>query len=214
MKNLNKEFSEWIEAQIKLNNLYISKVNSRFGTKGSLTGKWKEKYNSKVRHQKKSKNKFLLTFQEYLYKAYEAGLTCPSKVSTKGNSKENYNLSRYQDQGNYTVDNCRFISQYLNIKERDLYKKNNLFHLNKNKNPWNNNNTNLESRKVWVNSHEIYSWWIDNNKSLGYTYLQKHLNNKSKSCRTILSKFKQGWVPLEDKDWVSWRENVENTMYS
>lgn len=55
-----------------------------------------------------------LTFQQYLDKLVEAGIS-PSMV---GNQSHQYNLSRYGDQGVYTVDNCRFITRLENLKEQ------------------------------------------------------------------------------------------------
>ena len=60
-----------------------------------------------------------LTFQEYCYLVENAGL----KSSQLGFTGEGYVLARYNDSGNYKVDNCRFIKHLDNVKERVLTEK-------------------------------------------------------------------------------------------
>jgi hypothetical protein len=55
-----------------------------------------------------------LTFKQYLDKLVEMGLT-PSNV---GNDFGFYNLSRYNDVGCYSNDNCRFITREENLEEQ------------------------------------------------------------------------------------------------
>lgn len=54
-----------------------------------------------------------LLYSEYLDKLKEAKIT-PSQV---GNKKNQYNLSRYNDIGSYTKENCRFITREENWNE-------------------------------------------------------------------------------------------------
>ena len=60
-----------------------------------------------------------LTFEEYCKLVKEAGLVS----SQLGYTGENYVLARYNDKGNYTYSNCRFIKQIDNIHERKLTDK-------------------------------------------------------------------------------------------
>ena len=55
-----------------------------------------------------------LSFEEYLTLAKNAGLYDPKLI---GRNKGNYQLGRYGDKGNYTVNNCRFILKEINRKE-------------------------------------------------------------------------------------------------
>jgi hypothetical protein len=55
-----------------------------------------------------------LKFSEYLDKLKEINIS-PSDV---GNESYQYNLSRYQDLGCYTKENCRFITRLENLQEQ------------------------------------------------------------------------------------------------
>lgn len=55
-----------------------------------------------------------LTFEQYLDKLYLSKLT-PSDVGTYLGK---YNLSRYNDEGPYTIDSCRFILKEENLAEQ------------------------------------------------------------------------------------------------
>ena len=55
-----------------------------------------------------------LTFREYLDKLIEIGIT-PSDV---GNRDGQFNLSRFNDEGSYTNENCRFITREKNLEEQ------------------------------------------------------------------------------------------------
>lgn len=55
-----------------------------------------------------------LSFEEYLTLAKNADLYDPELI---GRNKGDYQLGRYGDKGNYTVNNCRFILKEINRKE-------------------------------------------------------------------------------------------------
>jgi hypothetical protein len=55
-----------------------------------------------------------LTFNDYMQKAAEAGLTSPEQV---GRRAHEYQMGRVGDQGHYEGDNCRFITKQQNIQE-------------------------------------------------------------------------------------------------
>ena len=200
-------FNKWKEEQRLLGNLKLpNKYNKKLN---KIT--WKTKYqkaNSRGTH-------FLLTFEEYLYKAYEAGLTCPSQIGTKGNQDRVYNLSRFEDKGLYTVENCRFITAAENRRERDSHhnwseksKKSANYlveqgiHPWQNVLPWEHPSTTRDSLEVWAKAAICYEWWLNTN--LGYVTLKKHFNLKSrKACIHLIKKFKNGWNPKEDNNWIS-----------
>lgn len=75
-----------------------------------LYSRWLNKRNN----AQKEGIKCLLTYEEYAYLVYEAGL----KSSQLGFSGENYVLARYNDSGDYFLGNCRFISQLENAHEK------------------------------------------------------------------------------------------------
>lgn len=56
----------------------------------------------------------LLSFEEYVGLAADAGLVNPSQI---GKSMDNYQLARYGDVGNYSTENCRFVLRDQNILE-------------------------------------------------------------------------------------------------
>lgn len=55
-----------------------------------------------------------LTFEEYLNKMNDVGIS-PFDV---GNDNEQYHLSRYNDEGPYTNESCRFVKKYINMSEQ------------------------------------------------------------------------------------------------
>lgn len=55
-----------------------------------------------------------LTFEEYLNKMKETGIS-PFDL---GNDNHNYHLSRFNDEGPYTNESCRFVSKYINMNEQ------------------------------------------------------------------------------------------------
>ena len=62
-----------------------------------------------------SEVKFLLTPLQLKSLLAEASIS----ILDVGNGKGKYNLSRYQDKGNYEIGNCRFITQLDNIMEKE-----------------------------------------------------------------------------------------------
>lgn len=82
-------------------------------------GKLYQHYQNKIVNAKKNGIQCLLSYDEYCILVKNANL----KSSQLGYNGQNYVLARYNDSGNYTFDNCRFITQYENIKERKLSEK-------------------------------------------------------------------------------------------
>ena len=77
-------------------------------------GKLKQRYKNKCINAKKEGLICELAFEEYCMLVYEAGL----KSSDLGFTGNNYVLARYKDNGNYTFQNCRFITQKENCQEK------------------------------------------------------------------------------------------------
>ncbi|NNK83874.1 MAG: hypothetical protein HKO92_12180 [Flavobacteriaceae bacterium] len=198
------------------------------------------KYKTKKHFSKYSNIKFLLTYEEYLEKAIEAGITSPNEIGIKGYQ---FQLARYKDQGDYTVDNCRFITKTENIRERNEHYnhsptvskanktkvKNKSHHFlggriakeaNKKRvengthhwlkrPPWESCNSYDETIKAWIIANEIYEVWnITKEKD---TKLRKRFNLECKRgpLRTMIQKFNNGWVPLEDKIWIKFKEETK-----
>lgn len=79
-----------------------------------------KKYLNKIINAKKGGLVCELTFFEYCSLVDKAGL----KSSDLGFSGKKYVLARYNDEGNYTYNNCRFITQSENMAEQKLSQKN------------------------------------------------------------------------------------------
>lgn len=76
--------------------------------------------------------------------------------------------------------------------------------------PWENKaSSTLESLEVWKNADKIYTWHMLN-PNYGDRKLKKSFNFSSRrACQTILHKFKKGWNPNNDKNWIEWKvQNV------
>lgn len=80
-------------------------------------GKLKQKLINKRVNAKKEGIYFDLSYEDIVFLMKESGI----KSSMWGFSNEyKFVLARYKDEGGYTKDNCRFIIQYENAKERKL----------------------------------------------------------------------------------------------
>lgn len=96
-------------------------------------GKLYRKYYNKKINALKENIGFYLTFDEYKQLMIESGF----KSSDLGFTGNNIVLARYEDNGDYTIDNCRFITQFENIQEKKITEKsriasaNNMIKLNK-----------------------------------------------------------------------------------
>jgi hypothetical protein len=78
---------------------------------------WAEKRQTLKRNTASKPYKCLLTFEQYVRLAVEAGLSSPSQV---GRVRGSYQMARLGDIGNYEVGNCRFILQSENIAEKKV----------------------------------------------------------------------------------------------
>lgn len=82
-------------------------------------GKLHRRYINKRVNAEKENLKCELTFEEYCNLVRVAGI----KSSQLGFTGDGYVLARYGDTGNYTVSNCRFITQAENAREKRLSQK-------------------------------------------------------------------------------------------
>jgi len=73
--------------------------------------KWRTHYKHAARRGVRA-----LSFNEYLQKIIDAGIS----LSQIGRTHGSYQLGRHTDQGDYTVDSCRFITQVQNLAERSI----------------------------------------------------------------------------------------------
>lgn len=96
-------------------------------------GKLYRKYYNKKINASKENIGFYLTFDEYKQLMIEGGF----KSSDLGFTGNNIVLARYEDNGDYTIDNCRFVTQLENVQEKKITEKsriasaNNITKLNK-----------------------------------------------------------------------------------
>ena len=79
-------------------------------------GKLYNKYLNKRNNAKKEGIECLLSYDEFCFLVEQAGL----KSSDLGFSGKKYVLARYNDEGNYTINNCRFITHHENMMERKI----------------------------------------------------------------------------------------------
>lgn len=75
---------------------------------------WYIKYRGQRDHATERGLKSELTFEDYLTKAQEAGITSPEQI---GPGKDKFVLGRHGDVGNYTGESCRFIPSEQNLQE-------------------------------------------------------------------------------------------------
>lgn len=75
---------------------------------------WREKFAHHKGHAKERGLESHLSFDDYVRKAHEAGLTSPNQI---GRLEGQYQLGRVGDTGNYDDDNCRFIPMLQNFQE-------------------------------------------------------------------------------------------------
>lgn len=82
-------------------------------------GKLYQRYRNKCVNAKKEGLTCDLTYDEYCKLVYDAGI-----VSSKlGFTGDNYVLARFNDFGNYTLNNCRFITHKENMQEQRISEK-------------------------------------------------------------------------------------------
>lgn len=79
-------------------------------------GKIGMRYRNKRANAKKEGIECELSFEEYCKLVYDAGI----KSSQLGFKGSGYVLARYNDEGNYKVGNCRFITQKENAREKKI----------------------------------------------------------------------------------------------
>jgi len=77
----------------------------------------KRKYWNKIVNAKKEGIPFNLTFEEYCMLMEIAG------IQFKDIAPNGYHLARFNDEGSYVVNNCRFIPYLENVKEKKITEK-------------------------------------------------------------------------------------------
>lgn len=70
------------------------------------------------------------------------------------------------------------------------------------KQPWESNHATQESLDIWKHADEYYDWWLSNQK--GCTFMAKAFGFKNKTTPhfTMINKFKSGWNPKADPEWL------------
>ncbi len=70
------------------------------------------------------------------------------------------------------------------------------------KQPWESNHATKESLDIWKRADEYYDWWLCNQK--GCTFMAKAFGFKNKTTPhfTMINKFKSGWNPKADPEWL------------
>lgn len=107
---LTKETSESVKHGSELLKRKKSDLELELDDDGKLMQRWR---NKRV-NAKKEGIECKLSFDEYCTLVKEAGLVS----SQLGFTGEKYVLGRYNDEGDYTLENCRFITQKENNDEK------------------------------------------------------------------------------------------------
>lgn len=94
---------------INIGRLDIQKLSEAYGWSVSDVVKARENWVTIFRYEESD-----LTFEQYLRKLVDKGLS-PKDV---GNKSGQFNLSRLDDRGGYTNENCRFITRQMNLLEQ------------------------------------------------------------------------------------------------
>ena len=110
-KGLTKETSDKVREQAESLRVIHSSLEKELDDDGKLY----RRYINKCINAKSEGLICELTFDEYCLLVKNAGL----KSSNLGFTGDKYVLARYNDSGNYTYGNCRFITQKENMKERN-----------------------------------------------------------------------------------------------
>ena len=110
-KGLTKETSESVKRGSELLKRKKSDLELELDDDGKLIQRWR----NKCVNAKKEGIECKLTFDEYCTLVKEAGLVS----SQLGFTGEKYVLGRYNDEGDYTLENCRFITQKENSDEKN-----------------------------------------------------------------------------------------------
>lgn len=176
-----------------------------------------------------------LSFKEYVTLAVEAGLYSPSLI---GRKEHLYQMGRIGDSGNYILGNCRFITKGMNTKERSsnggdirclATKKLRTYekvvrpqHLKELSRQYMIENNHMSGTPPWKNPRvtnnklAIYAWYKAD--VMYRTYLAGGRCVKmaraigmedSTTHSSVAKKFKNGWIPYEDKDWLDFKEEYE-----
>ena len=92
----------------------IEKIKDVYDDDINDDGKLEQRFWNKQVNAKKEGLRCLLTYEEFCDLVRNAGLVS----SQLGFGGDNYVLARINDDGDYTYDNCRFISQRWNENEK------------------------------------------------------------------------------------------------
>lgn len=110
-KGLTKETSESVNRGANALKRKKSNIELELDDDGKLIRHWR----NKCVNAKKEGLECKLTFDEYCQLVKKAGL----KSSQLGFTGDGYVLGRYNDEGDYTIENCRFITQKENNDEKN-----------------------------------------------------------------------------------------------
>lgn len=109
-KGLTKSSSEAVRRQAESLRRHRSELEIKLDDDGKLMQKWRNKCVNALQENIHC----FLTFEEFCQLVDNAGLVS----SQLGYTGQGYVLARFNDQGDYTVNNCRFILQSENSSEK------------------------------------------------------------------------------------------------
>ncbi|KAA1013012.1 hypothetical protein FVF58_09485 [Paraburkholderia panacisoli] len=87
------------------------KVVEELGFSAELADEWYGKFLKHQNHALDRSIKSLLTFSQYMTKVRDAGISSPAQI---GRKRDQFQMGRIGDVGDYEENNCRFITAYQN----------------------------------------------------------------------------------------------------
>lgn len=74
--------------------------------------------------------------------------------------------------------------------------------------PWDNPASTEESKIAWLYSHLVYYYWLQSDCKVGVRTVHKHFSDLNYwSLDSMIRKFRIGWIPEEDTDWLKYKES-------
>ena len=79
--------------------------------------------------------------------------------------------------------------------------------------PWDHTQANAQSKNVWANAYVLYSVWVKDKPTYSYLYRMTKDMFDFKFIRLSLYNpvihFEKGWIPTQDPDWLTFKQNYK-----
>lgn len=92
------------------------------------------------------------------------------------------------------------ISKGLKSQKVNVGSKNGMFKVK----PWNHPRSTPKTKEMWGKADIYYEWWINSGLEFGQNAMAREFNEKySGPHNNMIKYFRNGWVPLQDEDWIN-----------